>query len=64
MADNDDSRWKDSKTAKGLRGAGRSLMDSGQDELDRAASRTITPVAYKRGGKVRKAKSRRTKKRY
>ena len=42
-------RWK-----KGVKAAGRSLMDSGRDELDSAASRSITPVQYRKGGKVRK----------
>jgi hypothetical protein len=50
------TRWKDSKTAGGLRSAGSSLMSSGQSELDRASSERITPVAYKHGGKIRKAK--------
>jgi hypothetical protein len=48
------SRWKDSKTAGGLRAAGSSLMSSGQGELGRASSMSITPSQYKRGGKVRK----------
>ena len=29
-------------------------MQSGQDDLDRASSERVTPVAFKRGGKVRK----------
>ena len=48
------SRWKDSKTAKGMRSAGASMVKSGQEELSRAASERITPVSMKRGGKVRK----------
>ena len=42
----------------GLRAAGASLQASGQDEMDRASSERITPVAYRKGGKVRKAKHR------
>jgi hypothetical protein len=68
MADNgsDDSsgssnsRWKKSKAAGGLRAAGQSLSDSGSDMMDRASSDRITPVAFRKGGKVRKAK-RKTK---
>lgn len=52
----DSKRWKDSKAAKGLSAAGSSLSSSGQDELDRAASERINPVAYRKGGKIRKAK--------
>ena len=52
--DSSNSRWKKSKTAGGLRAAGASLSQSGQDMMDRASSSSITPVAYKRGGKVRK----------
>jgi len=48
------SRWKDSKTAGGMRSAGASMVKSGQEELGRAASERITPVQYGRGGKVRK----------
>jgi hypothetical protein len=50
------SRWKDSKKAGALRSAGSSLMASGQDEMDRASSMSISPSSYKRGGKIRKAK--------
>ena len=46
--------WRDSKTAGALRSAGSSLSSSGQDEMDRASSMSITPSQYKRGGKVRK----------
>jgi hypothetical protein len=53
--DHKDDR-KDSGIRGGLKAAGKSLMSSGQDELDRAASERITPVSMKRGGKVRKAK--------
>lgn len=58
---NDDgSSSKDTRKSGGIRGglkaSGKSLMSSGQDELDRAASERITPVSMKRGGKVRKAK--------
>jgi hypothetical protein len=52
------SRWKDSKKAGALRSAGSSLMASGQDEMDRASSMSISPSSYKRGGKIRKKKSR------
>lgn len=45
---------KDSKTKRALKAAGRSLMDSGDAEMSSAAGRGITPVSYKRGGKVRK----------
>lgn len=48
------SRWKDSKGASALRSAGSSLSDSGRSEMASAASERITPVQYKRGGKVRK----------
>jgi hypothetical protein len=58
----DSKRWKDSKAAGGLRSAGSSMVKSGQEELDRAASERITPVQYKSGGRVRKA-SRKGKKR-
>ena len=52
--DTANSRWKKSKIAAGLRAAGSSLTSSGQDEMDRASSERITPVAYHRGGKIRK----------
>jgi hypothetical protein len=45
-----------SRVKSGLKSAGRSLSSSGQDMMDRAASERVAPVAYKRGGKVRKAK--------
>lgn len=45
-------KWSQGKTASGLRAAGSSLMDSGRDEMD--DSRGITPVQYRKGGKVRK----------
>lgn len=47
-------RWKDSKAASSLRSAGASMVKSGQEEMDRAASERITPVQYRQGGKVRK----------
>ena len=56
-SDSDDNkRWKDTRTAKGLGAAGSSLSQSGKDESDRAASDRVSPTAYgfKRGGKVRK----------
>jgi SLT domain-containing protein len=45
------SRWKDYASA-----AGSGLRSYGQDESDRASSisQSIRPVAYKRGGRVRK----------
>lgn len=49
-------KWRDSKAASGLRSAGDSLMSSGSDMMDRAADDRITPVQYKRGGKVRKTR--------
>ena len=52
--DTANSRWKKSKAAGALRAAGSSLMSSGQDEMDRASSDRITPVAYRKGGRVRK----------
>ena len=50
------SRWKDSGAAKKLGAAGKSLSKSGQKETDRSAALTssIQPVAYRKGGKVRK----------
>lgn len=57
-SDSSNSRWKKSKAAGGLRAAGSSLMSSGQDEMDRASSMTISPVAYRKGGKIRKSKMR------
>jgi SLT domain-containing protein len=44
------------KTKGRLRAAGDSLRSFGQDESDQASSisQSIRPVAYKRGGKVRK----------
>jgi len=36
------------------RAAGKSLSDSGSKEMDRASRMGISPVSYKRGGKVRK----------
>jgi hypothetical protein len=37
----------------GLKAAGSSLSQSGQDMMDRAASERITPVSYKKGGRVK-----------
>lgn len=51
------SSSSDSTTSKLKRtasAAGSSLSASGQDMMDRASSERITPVQYKRGGKVRK----------
>lgn len=48
---------KDSRSSSaraGLKSAGSRLSQTGSDMLDRAASERIAPVAYKRGGKVRK----------
>jgi hypothetical protein len=54
---NTKKKWRDSKTAGALSAAGSSLSSSGSQMTDDAryeeASR-IGPVAYKRGGKVRK----------
>lgn len=50
------SSWRKSKAAGALRAAGSSLSSSGQDEMDRASSMSISPSQYKRGGKIRKAK--------
>jgi hypothetical protein len=66
MADSDDSssqrssnsRWKDSKTAKGIRAAGSSLSESGKDLMDRAASERVSPVQYRKGGKVHKSRKK------
>lgn len=52
--DSSGDRWKTSKTAGGLRAVGQSLSDSGREMTDSASSRGITPVAYRKGGKVRK----------
>jgi hypothetical protein len=52
------SRWKASKTAGALRSGGSSLMSSGESEMSRGSSMSITPSSYKRGGKIRKKKSR------
>lgn len=54
-ASGSDSGWRDK--AKKI---GKSLRDTGADESRDAASisSSIRPVAYKRGGKVRKKKSR------
>jgi hypothetical protein len=61
MADDDsaNSRWKKSKTAGGLRSAGASLIQSGQDELDRSDSDRITPSSFKKGGRVKARKAKR-----
>ena len=48
-----DSKWK-----RGLKAAGKSLSSSGSDLMDRAASERISPVQYRKGGKIRKKKSR------
>ena len=48
--------WKDSRTAKSMGAAGKSLSSSGKDE-DRLAgeiSQRIGAVQYHKGGKVRK----------
>ena len=52
--DSSEDRWKTSKIAGGLRAVGQSLSDSGREMTDSASSRGITPVAYRKGGKVRK----------
>lgn len=48
--------WRDSKGAKALGAVGSSLSQAGSDMLDR--DDRITPVAYRKGGKVRKTKMR------
>jgi hypothetical protein len=53
------SSWRNSKAAKGIGAAGRSLSDSGQEALRDASNRTITQSSYHRGGKVRKGGSAR-----
>jgi hypothetical protein len=42
----------------GAKAAGSSLSSSGQDMMDRAASDRITPVSFKKGGRVKARKSR------
>ncbi len=70
MADDDYSGWassrdgmssssssgsyRDSKTSKGLSSAGSSLMSYGKSQMQSAASDRVTPVQYRKGGKVRK----------
>jgi len=53
---NDDSSRKKAGAKDYARAAGSSLRSYGQDESDRASSisQSIRPVAYARGGKVRK----------
>ena len=43
-----------SKLKRGLKAAGSSLQESGRDEMDRASQMSVRPVAYRKGGKVRK----------
>lgn len=59
----DDSRKSKSRTKSGLSAAGSGLRQAGKDMADRAAAigDSIRPVQYRKGGKVRKAKSRRMK---
>ena len=56
--ENGSDERKDARKGGGVRGglkaAGKSLLSSGQSELDRAASERIVPVQYRKGGKVRK----------
>lgn len=54
MADENGNPDKKRDWKGGLKSAGKSLLRSGQQELDHAANERITPVQYKRGGKVRK----------
>jgi hypothetical protein len=51
------------KTKDRVSAAGSSLRDMGKDDSDRAAaiSQNIRPVSYKKGGKIRKSKSRKSK---
>lgn len=53
-------KGKKDRSSSGLRGglkaAGASISSSGQDMLDRSSSDRINPVAYRKGGKVRKSK--------
>ncbi len=53
-SDSSSTPWKKSRTAGAMRSAGSSLSRSGEDMMDRASSERITPVQFKRGGKVRK----------
>jgi hypothetical protein len=57
----DSGGWKSSKLAKGIKSAGKSLTQTGNQQLSQstgeAASR-VGPVQYKRGGKIRKSKVR------
>ncbi len=48
-ASKQDRKWK-----AGLQAAGRALTSEGDKLMDRSSSETISPVQYKRGGKVRK----------
>jgi len=57
-----DSGWKKSRAAGGLRAAGKSLSQSGRDELNDASRMAPTPVAYHRGGKIRKTGLKRLEK--
>jgi hypothetical protein len=43
------SRWKSR-----LKGAGESLMSSGRDEMESASDDRISPVSYRKGGRVKK----------
>jgi hypothetical protein len=45
---------KKSRMKQGLSAAGSSLSRMSSSEEDRASSERVTPVQYKRGGKVRK----------
>lgn len=51
------SRKKKGAVRSGLSAAGSGLSQMSRDEMDNASQR-ITPVQYKRGGKVRKTKMR------
>lgn len=51
------TRWKNSAAAKGTRAAGKSLSAAGQQMIEDSrdeAARSVGPVQYHRGGRVRK----------
>jgi hypothetical protein len=52
-ASKQDRKWKE-----GLKAAGRTLSSEGSSLMDRSASDRITPVSFKKGGRVKARKSR------
>ena len=56
-SDSNNDRWKDSKTAKGLRAGGKAASSAGNqmmsDSRNEAAS-NVHAVQYRKGGKVRR----------